>query len=588
MKITSPAKAFKSCVLAAAIAVPFAAGAQFNPYWDSWFDTVTQPLSEVVRVACANGTVFAMTVSDADPDAITIVRGTKCGGWETIGSIANGPAALYAKGNFLYVGGCFDGVAAGMKSITAHNIARYDITQKTWSTVGDDSLPVGASVLSIVIDSQDHLYVGVCLAGWPAYPPEDPNQKLGSFRMLSGGTWVTVGGGLEGDPPGEGANIFVRALAADGTNIYLGGGFAGAYNDGNFLESRNILKWNGLVFEAMGSPLDPWWGAPIGAGDIAVAGNTVFLAGPFGTAVDHTWDPPWHSPAEGFPYGLALYSKVTRERSGTNGLYYYPYQYFDWNSYTWSNSYKYAEAMSFCLTVQNGSLYLAGCFDGIYDYITGVDTPCKNIARWDGTTWSPLGNPGVEWEAYGLASDSNSVYVGEWYEDPNGATYRGFRRWVTGPDSPCPSTVSVTLDGPSYIYKGHQGLEFPYPGYTWFTIHRTDPTVSSLQVTFLLGGDGTALSSPQYNYKPWFAYYNLDFTASGFTRKLPFPNGFSVTIQPGHSTATIGVQTLATPSWYYQLGLLCTLPDPPPGSAYTVDPAGSQASGSIIDQNVEE
>jgi hypothetical protein len=106
--------------------------------------------------------------------------------------------------------------------------------------------------------------------------------------------------------------------------------------------------------------------------------------------------------------------------------------------------------------------------------------------------------------------------------------------------------VAATVDGPPDIYKGFTGFGIPQGGLSWFTLSRSSCSGSvntALQVTFLLGGDGTAFSTPYYNYNYTYAYSGLDFTPSG-CNQAPFPNGFYVTFQPGETQKTVYVQTL--------------------------------------------
>jgi hypothetical protein len=101
-----------------------------------------------------------------------------------------------------------------------------------------------------------------------------------------------------------------------------------------------------------------------------------------------------------------------------------------------------------------------------------------------------------------------------------------------------PPVVSVTLSYSTDIFKTGSPI-----GFTSFNVSRTGSTGSPLTVLFYLGGDGTALSSPNQNYNPCDAYNQLDFTASGCSQ-VPAPNVFQASIPAGQSSVTISVQAV--------------------------------------------
>jgi outer membrane protein assembly factor BamB len=145
-----------------------------------------------------------------------------------------------------------------------------------------------------------------------------------------------------------------------------------------------------------------------------------------------------------------------------------------------------------------------------------------------------------------------------------------------------PYTVAVSLQGPADIWKGQTGFGVPPSGgLTWFTLTRSSCSGSlntTLQVAFLLGGDGTALSTPTQNYDPAFAYSGLDFTASSCTQ-APFPNGFYVTFNPGDAQKTVYAQTLDTATSADVQTLLLTIP---PGQAGFAPEAGASTATATI------
>ena len=102
-------------------------------------------------------------------------------------------------------------------------------------------------------------------------------SELPSPIMLSApGEWSALGSNLAGN---DGAlNNGVNAIAVDGTNVYVGGGFTDA---GGIAAADYIAKWNGTNWSALGSngaangPLNNYVTA------IAVIGSNVYVSGGF-------------------------------------------------------------------------------------------------------------------------------------------------------------------------------------------------------------------------------------------------------------------------------------------------------------------
>ena len=149
----------------------------------------------------------------------------------------------------------------------------------------------------------------------------------------------------------NGADGIVRAVVVSGTNTYIGGDFTAV---GNVLAKR-VAKWNGTVWSPLGAGVGS--AAPGAVNALAVAGNgDVYAGGDFTTAGGVTanrvakWD------------GTAWSALGAGAANGLNG------------------GYIYALAVA-----GNGDVYVGGGFT----QAGGV--AADNVAKWNGTTWSPLG-----------------------------------------------------------------------------------------------------------------------------------------------------------------------------------------------------
>ncbi|NDY94378.1 VWA domain-containing protein, partial [Wenzhouxiangella limi] len=215
--------------------------------------------------------------------------------WSALGDGVNGGSfasarALTAIGNELYVGGRFTQAGGS----PANNVAKFDTTQtgnSGWSALGDGV----NSTVSVLAAIDTNLYVGgffsqAAAEGASAIAKFDTTQTdnggwsplgdglsgggaalRGVFTLLATGTDLYVGGqfGQAGGSPtnnvakfdttqtgnsgwsalGEGVNGPVRALAAVGADLYVGGQFsqAGSNPNGNFAQYETASDRDALT-----------------------------------------------------------------------------------------------------------------------------------------------------------------------------------------------------------------------------------------------------------------------------------------------------------------------------------------------------
>lgn len=234
-------------------------------------------------------------------------------------------------GPALYVGGQFS-TAGG---VAAKNIAKWD--GSSWSPVGTGA-ENGGTVYAIAIDETDgFLYVGGSFSNMGG------QTGTRNIAKWDGQNWATIGGGQTV------SNTGVRSLAFFGGELYAGG----YINEMGGVTAHKLAKWSGSAWSALP-------GDPIGTTDYVKAmqvwddgeGDALYVGGQLnnvggGTALDHIFK--WNG------------SQLLSVGRGTNDD---------------------VEAM----TVFNGDLYIGGQFTQVYQ-TDGTALAAEKVARWDGTMW---------------------------------------------------------------------------------------------------------------------------------------------------------------------------------------------------------
>ncbi len=122
-----------------------------------------------------------------------------------------------------------------------------------------------------------------------------------------------------------------------------------------------------------------------------------------------------------------------------------------------------------------GNLYVGG------EFTTWGGTVAKNIARFDGRQWSPLGS-GIDAPVSALAVDkSGNLYAGGDFIAAGGVSASNIARWDGSRWSPLGSgtdgsVYSLALDGSGILYVG--GVFYTAGGKSSFTIAAWRPPVA--------------------------------------------------------------------------------------------------------------
>ena len=214
------------------------------------------------------------------------------GGGNGLNSAAH---ALAVSGGNLYVGGTFATANVGGTTVNANNIARVNLTTGAWSVLGTGggngvSGGLGPSfvqgVYALAANGSD-LYVGG-LFNTANTGGTTVNANYIAKVNLATGVWSALGNG-----GGNGLNLITEypaaaALALNGNDLYVAGGFTMANIGGTTVNANSVAKfntatgnWSALADSGGGN------GVNYLATSLGLTGNDVFVSGLFSTAGDN-------------------------------------------------------------------------------------------------------------------------------------------------------------------------------------------------------------------------------------------------------------------------------------------------------------
>ncbi|MCU0864247.1 MAG: hypothetical protein MUC36_10670 [Planctomycetes bacterium] len=367
------------------------------------FALATLPNGDVIAggyFAQAGG-VFVSGLARWDGSAWSAFGGGSNGGVFALAVMPNGD--LIAGGRFTSIGG-----------IAANRIARWNGTQ--WSPFGSG---VNDDVMTLLVMPNGDVVAGGRFTSAGSLP-------VGYVARWNGVSWSSLNGGCDNQ---------VRALAAmPNGDLAVGGLFSFA---GGVL-SPNLARWNGSTWASFGSGVDDWvlCLASLPNGDL-VAGGFFDVAG--GTAVKQlarwngtSWSRfvPAGGLTSGTPNALLVMSNGTLVVGGNfwsvDGT---PADHVAiWTGSNWLATAAGTNAPVYALaSLDDGSL-LAG---GVFQTIGGV--PASAIARRVGGVWSPLGsgvNATFGGQVYTIAAvPGGGAIVGGAFSSAGGIAVNNIARW---------------------------------------------------------------------------------------------------------------------------------------------------------------
>ncbi|HUI31923.1 MAG TPA: T9SS type A sorting domain-containing protein [Candidatus Acidoferrales bacterium] len=310
----------------------------------------------------SNGQLWWGTVANGKlylPGQLTTAGGSSAFGiarwdgtnWSSLGGSTNAPGgnvfALALSGSNVYVGGYFP--TAG--SIVANNIAVFNKSTSTWSSLGTTTANGVDSHVDAIAVSGSNVYAGggfTHAGGLPA----------NHIAMWNGTKWNTLG-----TTPNDGVDNNINALAAFGTDLYVGGGFTHAGgSSANF-----VAKWNGTAWSALGSGVDNTVYA------VASGTSEIYFGGHFANA------------------GGSLAAHIA-----------------SWNGSTWS------ALGSPTNGVDNDVKALAAYGDTVFvggNFANAGGSAANHLAKWNTHQWTPLA-AGVNGNVAALAIDGTNLFIG--------------------------------------------------------------------------------------------------------------------------------------------------------------------------------
>jgi hypothetical protein len=351
----------------------------------------------LVRYAGTNRTVLAR----GDAPGMRLMRRTRDG--------------IYATGEFRDVGGVRTG-----------NLALW---------TGDHWAPVGPGGFHGFTDEATTLAIAgtnVYAAGAFHYAGSSAANHIARW---DGRSWHPLGSGIEGS---------IAQIAARGTDLFV----AGAFTSAGGVVATNVTRWDGAAWSNLGDGLTGRLMA------IAVSDSYVWVArgAPSGFVVSRWNGNAWSDIATGaFAYGEILALLATDESvlvGGTfariNGI--EVNNIAKWEAGQWHalergltgqgpwmpNDYPFTQVRA--LLRDGSNLYVGGSFTN------AGSVPAMNVARWDGTKWSALGDgiPGFGSCLFGscvypvtsLAMVQGQLFAGGGYTTGPGTEPQGFlARW---------------------------------------------------------------------------------------------------------------------------------------------------------------
>jgi trimeric autotransporter adhesin len=319
------------------------------------------------------------------------------------GSIAS-PSSAYGvalalSGSNVLLGGLFYDVNNGGTVLTqADNLAQWNGT--AWSSVGSTVSGALTDVVYAVAISGTNVYVGGNFQNVENNGVNIPEADY--IAKWDGTKWSALGSDGSGD--GSLSNE-VYAITVSGSNIYVGGNFSSVMNsNGNYVVGGDtIVRWDGTQWHGLGN--DGSGNGPIGGRvfAIAVSGSNVYAGGIFGSVTNNG------TVLNNADY-IAKFNGTTWSALGDNGA----------GEGSLNNS-------VYAVAVIGANVYVGGSFDNVNN--NGAVLPeADYIAKWNGSSWSALGNNGAGGGAlnssvYVLAASGANLYAGgSFYNVSNNGT----------------------------------------------------------------------------------------------------------------------------------------------------------------------
>jgi len=283
--------------------------------------------------------------------------------------------ALEVNVNDLFVGGRF--ISAGEGSAT--NLACWN--GSSWSEFAGGIEDVEGEVNALAISGGRLLVGGSFLFTNALRPSALARWDITAWNVISSGGGL----GLSGPLMCAGACVgdTVSALAVTGSTVYVAGGLTAA--GGRAI--ANVARWEGLDWSSLGSGLNGPVYALCQFGSQLVAGGQFNLGGGANVA-------RWNG-VQWLPFGQGIAGPVYALAADNGKLYaggafttagsIVASNLACWNGVAWTPLGGGVNGPVYALAAGGGILYAGGRFN------TASGANATNVARWNGAAWTPLG-----------------------------------------------------------------------------------------------------------------------------------------------------------------------------------------------------
>jgi hypothetical protein len=319
-----------------------------------------------VRLDSNRGPVLASPEHSTDPEQAreTVSSQTATDTWHSLtdNGLDAGPVyALAVMGSDLYVGGFFFGT--NDESVSLNHIAKF--SGGTWSPLPDGGL--NGPVQAFAVSGND-LYVG----GDFSQTFDGAVQGLNGIAKLSGGVWSAL-------PDGGFNTSNVRALAFNGSDLYVGGQFSQTA-DGAVQNLNQIAKFSNVAWSAL--PNNGLNCCFVNA--FAVIGSDLYVGGDFSQTYDGS--------VQNLNAIAKLSSGLWSPLPGNGLSFIFP-----------------GPGLVYALAVSGSDLYVGGSF---YQVADGRVKNLGGIAKLSGGKWSALPHKGLSGSGVNaLAVKGSNLYV---------------------------------------------------------------------------------------------------------------------------------------------------------------------------------
>ncbi|MDH5397690.1 MAG: MopE-related protein [Cyclobacteriaceae bacterium] len=319
--------------------------------------------------------------------------------WSSLGLGLNDyTSSILQNGNDIIVGGNFTNAGG----TAANRIAVWDGT--SWSTYGNgvESLVAGMCMLN------GDLIVG--------FQEESTTAITNSLSVWKGQSWSTLGSNIDN-------NVFV--LTEINNKLYVGGDFSEigsiTANSIAILDGQNWSTFSGLFNNGPNGVIN----------DILINGSDVYIGGDFTKIGDDQFNnfAKWNGSGWsviGSGLGHTVNSIIKTGNDIVVGGKEYPFASI-WDGTNWSTMGSLSGSV-FDITALNGEIYATGGFEK--NNATGV--MLKGVAKWDGSTWQPLGTFGSDYGfvlGNSITTLGNTIVVGGIFQNLSTGVFESLLQW---------------------------------------------------------------------------------------------------------------------------------------------------------------